>query len=96
MTQAKTKHGLPRHVLAKHLKGGDVAYYWNPPPWGRDFPGAPKATALRSDLTRATQAAATLNAKLDRAARGHRSHSMRRQLRIVPNGFLSSVDENRA
>jgi hypothetical protein len=96
MTQPKTKHGLPRHVLVKLLKGGDVAYYWNPPPRARNLPGAPKATALGSDLTRATEAGATLNAKLDRAARGHRSHSMRRQLRIVRNGFLSSVDENRA
>jgi hypothetical protein len=63
MTQPKaTKRGLPRHVLAKPLKDGTTAYYWNSPPWARDLPGAPAARALGSDLLPVVETAATLNA----------------------------------
>jgi hypothetical protein len=61
MTQPKaTKRGLPRHVLAKPLKDGATAYYWNSPPRARDLPGAPAARALGSDLLPVVEMAATL------------------------------------
>jgi len=46
-----------------------------------------------ADGAKKRRAAATLNAQLDRQGRGHRSRAMRWELRILSNGFLSTLTE---
>jgi hypothetical protein len=94
----KTKHGLPRYVLAKRLADGGIAYYWNPK--SKSLRKLPKARPLGRDLAKAVERATALNAKLDRAGRSHRGcyahgHGERvRALLDIPSGFRSSIGAN--
>ncbi|MFN3944986.1 MAG: hypothetical protein ACK4K7_08655 [Allosphingosinicella sp.] len=62
---------VPRYMRGKKLKGGKVAYFWEPPHWAR--PPAVRngkvcpvtATALGSDLLKAIETAEQLNEALD-------------------------------
>jgi hypothetical protein len=61
-----------RHITAKTLRSGKVAYYWTAPPIWRALPGCPSSKALGTDQARAAHIAADLNAHFDRQWRGHR------------------------
>jgi hypothetical protein len=88
-----------RHVAAKRLKDGSLAYYWAPPPRARALPGCPNTKPLGSNLLEAMEKAAALNAEFDRrkpygwSPGGAAIAQVRTELRI-PNGFLSSIAKN--
>jgi hypothetical protein len=83
----KSKNDLPRHVEAKRLADGDLAYYWRVPPAAR-MANCSSSAPLGRNLDHAKQVADELNAAFDRAWR----RGEVRDLLGIPNGFLSSVE----
>lgn len=84
----KSKSKLPRHVEAKRLADGGLAYYWHVPPYRR-IDNCPASLPLGRDVDEVKRKADELNAALDRA--GPRAVT-RELLGIENNGYLSSVE----
>ena len=57
--------GWPKYMLAKRLKGGAVAYYWNPPVRDLAAGFSLDREALGQDYARALERASLLNQHLD-------------------------------
>jgi hypothetical protein len=94
----KSKNNLPRHVEARCLADGTIAYYWRAPPRFRPLAkGFPTCVPLGSNLASAERTAAALNEDFDCWRRGQRGQKHTREaeirglLGIEKNGFLSST-----
>ncbi len=58
MGRLRKPKGWPRYMIAKKLKGGQIAYYWNAPNWARrhSVPPPMSSKALGADYSVAIQA----------------------------------------
>jgi hypothetical protein len=77
-----------KHVIAKRLKDGTVAYYWNAPPWFRQLHNdIPASLPLGDDLKEAKETINALNASVEKSRRAQRKLKWNARVKEVRKGL---------